>query len=838
MVWSPQKKFISLKFMGLYISLMLGMTVTTVYAIDDIQFNTDILDVYDRKNIDLTQFSKGGYIMPGTYNMVVYVNKNELAEQKVEFISLKKEENESRACINKELVEQLGLKENILKDLTWWNQGKCLDENSLNGMIAKGDLSTYSLYLNIPQAFMEYTDENWVPPSNWEEGISGILLDYNINARGKKELKKGKRSYNLSGNGTAGINLGAWRMRTDWQANFDHEVGSDRGTRKEFNWTRYYAYRALPTILSKLILGEIYLDTNMFDSFRFTGASIISDDNMLPFNLRGYAPEVIGIAKTNAKVIISQQGRTLYETTVAAGPFRIQELSDAVTGELNVRVEEQDGHVQEFSVNTANIPFLTRPGSVRFKMSAGKPSDWKHHLKGPIFATGEFSWGVSNGWSLYGGGLTGGNYNALSIGIGRDLLAFGALSFDITQSWAKLPQEEVLRGGSYRLSYSKRFDKYDSQVTFAGYRFSEENFMSMSEYLDARYYGDQNRGKGKEQYTISFNKNFSDLNLSTYIDYSHETYWDKPSNDRYSLTLSRYFNVGKLNNLALSLSAYRNKYNGIKDDGAYLSLSIPWGNDASVSYNATANRDDTTHRVSYHKRINAYDNYQLSVGESRSGVNLSSYYNHTADAANMSVNASYQEGRYSALGMSMQGAMTATMEGGALHRGGLSGGTRILVDTNGIPNVPVRGYGKTVNSNSWGKAVITDLNSYQRNKISIDLDALNDEAEAIKSVVQSTLTEGAIGYRSFELIGGSKAMIIIKLPDGKEPPFGATVMNMRKQSVGIVNDGGNAYLSGLKPDEKMVVYWDGIAQCEISMPSVLPKGLLTDTLLLPCKLLN
>ncbi len=61
----------------------------------------------------------------------------------------------------------------------------------------------------------------------------------------------------------------------------------------------------------------------MFDSFRFTGVSLISDDNMLPPNLRGYAPEVTGIAKTNAKVI-SQQGEC-YETSVARGrsAFRI-----------------------------------------------------------------------------------------------------------------------------------------------------------------------------------------------------------------------------------------------------------------------------------------------------------------------------------------------------------------------------------------------------------------------------------------------------------------------------------------------------------------------------------
>ncbi|WP_337048411.1 fimbria/pilus outer membrane usher protein, partial [Serratia liquefaciens] len=72
---------------------------------------------------------------------------------------------------------------------------------------------------------------------------------------------------------------------------------------------------------------------------------------------------------------VSQQGRVLYETTVATGPFRIQDINDAVSGELNVRVEEQDGSVQEFIINTSNIPYLTRPGSVRFKVAAGKPSD-------------------------------------------------------------------------------------------------------------------------------------------------------------------------------------------------------------------------------------------------------------------------------------------------------------------------------------------------------------------------------------------------------------------------------------------------------------------------------
>ncbi|OQV65009.1 hypothetical protein AK51_25725 [Serratia nematodiphila DZ0503SBS1] len=44
------------------------------------------MDINDRKNIDLSQFTRSGYIMPGVYTMVVHVNKNDLAEQPVTFM--------------------------------------------------------------------------------------------------------------------------------------------------------------------------------------------------------------------------------------------------------------------------------------------------------------------------------------------------------------------------------------------------------------------------------------------------------------------------------------------------------------------------------------------------------------------------------------------------------------------------------------------------------------------------------------------------------------------------------------------------------------------------------
>ncbi|MDV2098723.1 outer membrane usher protein [Serratia marcescens] len=838
MMFLPAGKPFRLHILSACVALVLGSLASKAGAVEDIQFNTDVLDVNDRKNIDLSQFSRGGYIMPGQYGMAVHINKATLPEQPVAFYAPDDDANGSRACLSPELVAQLGIRAEALKKLTWWREGACLDEASLPGMEVRGDLATSALYLSIPQAYLDYVSEDWDPPARWDEGIPGLLFDYNVNMQTQHQLQTGSRGYSASGNGVAGANLGAWRLRADWQGNLNHQTGSGQSTDKQLDWSRYYAYRAIPALRSKLTLGEDYLDSGLFDSFRFGGVSLRSDDNMLPPNLRGYAPEVSGVAKSNAKVTVSQQGRVLYETTVAAGPFRIQDLNDAVTGDLDVRVEEQDGSVQEFKMSTASIPYLTRPGSLRYKLAAGKPSDMDHRYRGPMFGTGEFSWGVSNGWSLFGGGLLGGDYNAAALGIGRDLMLLGALSFDVTQSRAKLPYNgETLSGGSYRLSYSKSFDELDSQVTFAGYRFSEQNFMSMSEYLDARQFG-QRFGNSKEMYTITYNQQLRDIGLSAYLNVSHQTYWDRPANDRYSLTMSRYFDLGRFKNLSLSLSAYRNRYNETNDDGMYLSLSVPWGNGATLSYNATVNRDDSTHRVGYYDRIDDRSNYQISAGGSRSGANLSGYYNRDGDLARMSANASYQQDRYSAIGGSLQGGMTLTAEGGALHRTGMAGGTRLLLDTEGVAGVPVRGYGSTMATNRWGKAVVTDVNSYYRNKASIDLDKLDDNAEATTSVVQATLTEGAIGYRKFAVIAGEKAMAVIKLADGSEPPFGATVLNARKQETGIVNDGGSVYLSGINAGERMTVRWNGTEQCEVHMPTPLPAEMLTANLLLPCRALS
>lgn len=819
--------------------------VGTALGAGDIEFNTDVLDLVDRTNIDLSQFARSGFILPGTYSMLVQINSQPISEQSVAFYPPDNDPKGSQACVSRGLVDQLGLKASGAAKLTWWKGGECLDIQGLPGMEVSGDLATSTLNINLPQAYLEYSAINWDPPSRWDEGVPGLLIDYNVTALSSHQKNDSVRN-NFSGNGTVGANAGAWRLRADWQGRVDRDR-EEASRHPKLEWSRYYAYRAIPALKARLVLGEDYLYSDLFDSFRFTGAALNSDESQLPPNLRGYAPEIVGVAKTNARVIISQQGRVLYETLVAAGPFRIQDLHDAVSGRLDVRVEEQDGSVHTFQIDTAGVPYLTRPGQVRYKLATGRPSNLQYGGDGDFFGSGEFSWGISNGWSLYGGGITDNNYRAMSVGAGRDLLAFGAVSLDATQSHASV-WNETLSGKSYRLQYSKKFEQYDSQVTFAGYRFSEKNYLSMSEYLDARHYGRNGElagldrdselhtswrpiGGSKALYTATVNKQFRDLGATVYLSYNKQTYWERSATQRWNVSVSRYFNVGSVKNMSLSLNMYRTQEYNYKDNGMALTVSLPLGRSGTLSLDANRAAGNNSLSTRYSDRLDERNSYQLSASDNAA----SGYLSHVGDQADIDLAVSKREGNYTSLSVSARGGGTLTPYGAALHRTNSTGGTRLMVDTAGVPDVPVRGYGTPTRSNAFGKAVISDIGSYQRTAASVDLESLPSNVEATQSVTQLTLTEGAIGYRFLDVISGEKAMAVLRLPDGSSPPFGATVKNVKQQDTGIVNDGGNVYLSGIQAGEEMIVSWGGAERCILTLPGVLPADGLTNALQLGCR---
>lgn len=819
------------------------------FAEDAIQFNTQFLDVKDGSKFDLNRFSRKGYVMPGKYTLQVMVNQSQIAQERiVNYITAQADNTVTFPCLPPELIAQFGLKTDVLDKLRWINSGACLMPNQLDGVEFQTDLSKSTLVVIIPQAYLQYSDKDWDPPSRWDEGIPGIFIDYNINSQWQHPEHTKGDEYDVSGNGTLGANLGSWRLRADWQANYWHQDADDREndevsahSDRNWDWSRYYAYRAIPSLGAQLKFGEDSLTSDIFDSFRYIGGSLNTDDQMLPPNLRGYAPDISGVARTHARVTVTQQGRVIHETQVPAGPFRIQDLNEAVSGDLHVRIEEQSGQVQEYDVSTASVPYLTRPGQVRYKVAIGHPQDWDRHLQGSLFSVGEASWGVANGWSLYSGGIGEKDYQALAIGVGRDMAVLGALSIDLTHSRARMPEgsvygEGIIHGNAFRASYAKDFDALKSRLTFAGFRFSEENYMTMDDYLDAQY-ADEDRvrsGHDKEMYTLTYSQNFAEINVNAYLNFTHRTYWNRPDEDSYNLTVSHYFNVGDMRNVSLSINGYRNDYDTDTDDGVFVSLSVPWGSDRTLSYNGSFSDGNNSNQVGYYERIDDRNNVQINAGHSNDGATMDGYYRYAANFADVDASVNYQEGEYLSGGLSLQGGATLTPYGGAFHRTGVNGGTRLLVNVDSQADIPVSGYDTPVYTNGFGKAVLTDVNDYYRNQIRIDLTELPENAEVINSVAQATLTEGAIGYRHMDVISGEKAMAVIRLQNGDYPPFGAEVRNEHLQQVGIVDGDGSVYLIGVNAAERMQVIWDGLPQCEIVLPTPLPKALYSG-LLLPCR---
>lgn len=806
--------------------IILSFLSSTPCMVSAVEFNTDMLDTEDSKNIDFSQFSQSGFIMPGEYYLTIKVNNERIGN--AQNITVNAPTNSDGTlfkviCVPAEALEQLNLKPDALKHVKYYNNNQCIDLSALEGASLHADLPTLTLSILIPQSYLEYTDPSWVPPSRWEDGVNGFILDYNLTGSTTRRNSGSKDSY-ISANGTTGINLGAWRIRADYQANYRKSTGNYDSQSSSATFNRLFAFRSLRSISSLLTLGENYFYSSIFDSWQYTGVSLETDENMMPPKLTGYAPEIIGIAKTNATVTVKSHDRIVLETTVPAGPFRIQTLDSSIRGVLDVTVHEEDGEEQKFSVTTASLPYLTRPGQVRYKFAMGKPRYDGRSLEGDLTASGELSYGLNNIWSLYGGSILSKNYQALSAGFGRNLFILGSLSFDITQSRAQL-LEKTLTGRSFRLSYTKSFDDARTDISFAGYRFTDDTYRSLQQTLDERRTHAETQAN-KESYQVNINKYFDDFSLGG--NYQYNTYWNNQTEEQYSAYLSTAFNLPSvgLKNLSLTATATRSKRAGYEDDAISLYVSVPLRQGGSLTLSESYSRNQggqrsSTHNIGY-SGYSDQRNYNLSVGYQTGShqddqTNFSGYLSQNLPYASLSGNASYVPGEYHSIGGSINGGITIVKEGLAMHQAAY-GGTRLVVETPGATGVPLNG--GIYKTNLFGLAVMPNVSSYRKTSASINTSQLPANVEALETIADATLTKGAIGYRSLNVIQGEKTFARLKLEDGTYPPFGASVRNHKNIELGIVGEQGITWIVGIKPQDTLDIYWANKRQCGADVPNL------------------
>ena len=781
---------------------------------DSVQFNQDALSISGNTDIDLSSFEKGAS-QEGAYFSNVSINDRRINFfDKIDFIN---RNGIVQPCISQKLVEVIGLKQEFINKIPTWAEGQCYDLSVQDDNITSHfDDEKQELALSIPQAYFLYSDENWVPPMQREVGINALVLDYNI-VENYIKYKNTQNTNNLSSFGTIGANVGRWRIRSNYQLQKDFNDNKN----DNFKWVQTYIFTDLPDLSAKFFAGKYYTASQIFDSVRFNGVSIFTDDNMLPAALRGYAPNVTGTATSNATVVISQNGRILSQVKVAPGPFSIDNLSSALSGTLDVKITEEDGSVREYQISSTNIPFLTRPGMLQYKLNAGQLAPMDDKNVDNNFISTEFSWGLLNNLSAFGGlfATSDNEYYAYNAGIGLNMESLGAISFDVTQSKNHLHTTNSGTGESYRINYAKRFSN-SSRLDLTGYQFSNEGFMSVNNFIYTKGNPTNLHFRQKNVFTTSFTQQIPDLNSDVSLSYSRESYWNESkSNDTLNLSFNKTIKNDFFDNALLSLSISESSYvEGKRSKQAYLSLSIPFGGEKNsrLQYFGSYNDRDKkySNNVSYHTNI---DNNNVSLGVStkdffdNTTLNTSIYRDTQYGTAQMT--GSYGND-YHTLSGSLNGSLTVTSQGPVLHRRVYDNQARMVIDTDNAKDVSIN-KDESI-TNRFGLAAISNVPTYYKSTQYIDLNSIPDNVSIDDSVIESTLTDGAVGYAKLNTIMGEKALMTIHFPDGKTPPFGALVYDSAKDTVlGMIAEDGQVYLTGIQPNQKLTIKWNGGQSCQL-----------------------
>ncbi|WP_164608634.1 fimbria/pilus outer membrane usher protein, partial [Pseudomonas viridiflava] len=157
-------------------------------------------------------------------------------------------------------------------------------------------------------------------------------------------------------------------------------------------------------------------------------------------------------------------------TYVSAGPYVIDDLTTAGSGELEVVLTEVDGQVRRFIQPYATISNLLREGVWRYSAALGRYNGARDREQ-PWLWQRTLAMGIGWNSTLYGGLMTSDIYHAGALGISRDMGQLGALAFDLTHSRADTDRldESSVQGMSYAIKYGKAFAT-DTSLRFAGYR--------------------------------------------------------------------------------------------------------------------------------------------------------------------------------------------------------------------------------------------------------------------------------------------------------------------------------------------------------------------------------
>lgn len=788
----------------------------------DSVFNPALLEIDHPMNIDIRQFNRTNTLPAGEYKVDLYINGKLLDRRMVTFVQ-DKPDGELHPCFTevKETLKSFGVKVDALKTLENVDDKACINPVSLiDGAVWTLDADKLTLALSVPQIYLDIAARDTIPPSRWDEGITALMMNYDLSGTHTVKSDYDESDYyylNLQN----GFNLGAWRLRN--YSTLNHSDG-----RTDYHSISSYVQRDIAALRSQVMLGDTWTASDVFDSTQIRGARLYTDDDMLPSSQNGFAPVVRGIARTNATVIIKQNGYVIYQSAVPQGAFAITDMNTTNSGgDLDVTIKEEDGSEQHFTQPYASLAILKREGQTDVDISVGELRNQDHFT--PNVLQAQILHGLPWGMTVYGGVQAAEDYDSLALGMGKDLGAIGAISFDVTQAWARFDDGDDERGQSYRFLYSKRFDETDTNFRLVGYRYSTQGYYSMNEWAQRQddasdfWISGNRRSRLEGTWTQSFGNGWGNL----YLTVSRQQYWKTDEVERLvQLGYSNYWHRISWNiswNYTDSInrsSGYygHNNHNDNNYDGEQifmLSVSIPlsgWMENSYVNYSLTQNNHNEStmqaglngtllegHNLSY----NLQESWISSPEDTYSGSAGLSY-----DGTYGSVNGSYDYSRGSQ-------RLNYGVKGGVLvHADGVTfsqqlGETVALIKAPGAEGMGIDN--ATGVSTDWrGYTVKTQMTPYDENRVSISSDYFEKaNVELENSVVNIVPTRGAVVRAEFVTHVGYRVLFNVHLPDGASVPFGAMASAELESGTvtGIVGDNGDLYLSGMPVEGSFSLRW-------------------------------
>lgn len=801
----------------------------------DDYFNPALLDIDNpnQEKTDLTLYEKGPGLAPGKYRVDIYMNNNRIDTREVTF-TLATAADGSRdlqSCLTVEDLKSFGVETDRFNALQ--APAQCADLSVIPSASAHFNVSRQQLQLSIPQSALGQVPRGYISPDEFNEGINALLLNYSVNGSHQKALTPGTQdSRDLYANLRPGINLGPWRLRnyTTWSRSED-----GAGTQEDISSVYTYAQRDIVSLKSALTLGQSSSPADVFDSIPFTGAQLASDDDMLPDGLRGYAPVVHGIARSNAQVIIRQNGYVISQNNVAPGAFEINDLyPSGGSGDLNVTVKESDGSEQHFVVPYASVPVLQREGRLKYSLTGGRYRSYDDKVLPTPFIQGSAIYGLPHGFTLYGGIQASQPYHALAVGVGNNLGKFGALSLDVTEATSTLALGDKHTGRSWRARYSKDLALTGATLSVAGYRFSSENYYGMQEVFDALRSDNQwdNPLRRRQRTELTLEQPLGDSLGSLNVSLLKENYWDSRQ-AMASLSLG-YNNSWHGISYGLNYSLNRNTTSTVDDDATRqndrvlsFSLSVPlerWLPDTWASYSLNNSKHGSSHNLGLNGTTLASNNLNWNIQQSNDSQGQTDSTSLNADYKGTygELNAGYgQDSSQRQIHYGLQGGIVAHAHG--VTFGQPMGETVALVEAPGANGTAIANQ-TGIATDGRGYTIVPFVSPYRRNTIALDTETLPDDADVTQAVQTVTPTRGAVVRAHFDTRTGARALMTLMRADGHPVPFGATATAEGVEEAFIVGEDGQVYLTGLKPEGTLQVSWgkDSSQHCAASWH--LPSG--------------